>query len=96
MIQSEPPTLLEEAQRERTFSLRVRYRLEPAGERTRLTVEDEISFLAPARHPAGFARRADELAALPRAAGSSRGSARTLAVRGSRLVGQRLVSLGLG
>jgi hypothetical protein len=34
VIHSEPPTLLEEAQRGRTFSRRVRYRLEPAGERT--------------------------------------------------------------
>jgi carbon monoxide dehydrogenase subunit G len=45
VIHSDPPTLLEEAQKGRTFSRRVRYRLEPAGERTRLTVEDEISFL---------------------------------------------------
>ena len=49
MIHSEPPTLLEEAQRGRTFPRRVRYRLEPAGERTRLAVEEEIGFLGLAR-----------------------------------------------
>jgi Polyketide cyclase / dehydrase and lipid transport len=49
VIRSEPPRLLEEAQRGRTFSRRVRYRLGPAGERTRVTVEDEISFLGLAR-----------------------------------------------
>jgi hypothetical protein len=56
VIHSETPTLLEEAQRGRTFSRRVRYRLEPAGDRTRLTVEDEIGFL-------GLARLASPLAA---------------------------------
>ena len=45
VISCEPPRLLGEAQRGRPFSRRVRYRLEPAGEGTRLTVEDEISFL---------------------------------------------------
>jgi hypothetical protein len=57
VIRSEPPTLLEEAQKGRTFSRRVCYRLEPAGERTRLTVEDEISFLGLARIAAPLAVR---------------------------------------
>jgi carbon monoxide dehydrogenase subunit G len=55
VIHSEAPTLLEEAQRGKTFSRRVSYRLEPAGERTRLTVEEEISFLGLARVAAPLA-----------------------------------------
>jgi hypothetical protein len=35
----------------------VRYRLKPAGERTRLTVEDEIGFLGLARLTAQLAAR---------------------------------------
>jgi hypothetical protein len=57
VISCEPPCLLEEAQRERTFSRRVRYRLEPAGEGTRLTVEDEISSLGLAVLAAPLATR---------------------------------------
>jgi len=68
VIRSEPPTLLEESQSGRTFSRRVRYLLEPAGERTRLTVEDDISFL-------GLARLASPVAAATcRRAGSARSS----------------------
>jgi carbon monoxide dehydrogenase subunit G len=57
VIHSDPPRLLEEAQKGRTFSRRVRYRLEPAGERTRVTVEDDISFLGLARLAAPLAAR---------------------------------------
>jgi carbon monoxide dehydrogenase subunit G len=57
VIQSDPHRLIEEAQKGRTFSRRVRYRLEPAGERTRVTVEDEISFLGLARLAAPLAAR---------------------------------------
>lgn len=57
VIRSEPPTLLEEAQKGRTFPRCLRYRLEPAGERTRLTVEDEISFPGLARLAAPLAAR---------------------------------------
>jgi carbon monoxide dehydrogenase subunit G len=57
VIHSDPPRLLEEAQKGRTFSRRVRYRLEAAGERTRLTVEDEISFLGLAQLAAPLAGR---------------------------------------
>jgi hypothetical protein len=57
VIDSDPPRLLEEAQKGTTFSRRVRYRLEPAGERTRVTVEDEISFLGLAQLAAPLAGR---------------------------------------
>jgi carbon monoxide dehydrogenase subunit G len=57
VIHSDPPRLLEEAQKGRTFSRRVRYRLEPAGERTRVTVEDDISFLGLGRLAAPVAAR---------------------------------------
>lgn len=56
VISSQEPALLEEAQRGKTFSRRVRYRLEPAnGDRTLLTVDDEISFLGLARLAAPYA-----------------------------------------
>jgi carbon monoxide dehydrogenase subunit G len=55
VTRSEAPTLLEEAQRGKTFSRELRYRLEPSGERTRLSVEDEISFIGLARMAAPFA-----------------------------------------
>lgn len=55
VTRSEPPSLLEEEQRGRSFSRDVRYRLEPAGDRTRLTVEDEISFIGIARMASPFA-----------------------------------------
>jgi uncharacterized protein YndB with AHSA1/START domain len=55
VVHSEAPVLLEEAQRGRTFSRRIRYRLEPAGQGTGLTVEEEITFLGMARVAAPLA-----------------------------------------
>jgi hypothetical protein len=61
VVSCEPSRLLEEPQRGRTFSRRVRYRLEPAGEGTRLAVEDEISFRGLAVLAACRPRRAGAL-----------------------------------
>jgi len=56
VIRSQEPTLLEEAQRGKTFSRRLIYRLEPSdADRTLLTVEDEISFLGLAKLAAPYA-----------------------------------------
>lgn len=61
VIHSPRPRLLEEAQKGRTFSRRVRDRLEPARERTRLTVEESASSgwlgWPPARRPDVRGRR---------------------------------------
>jgi hypothetical protein len=57
VIRAEAPNLLEEAQKGRTFSRHLRYRLEPAREGTRLTVEDEVNFLGLARLAAPLAAR---------------------------------------
>jgi carbon monoxide dehydrogenase subunit G len=86
VIHSDPPRLLEEAQKGRTFSRRVRHRLEPAGERTRVTVEDEISFLGLARLAAPLAARdvRGALAALARAATADRGAGLAVSPRRPR------------
>lgn len=54
---SEPPALLEEDQQGKTFARHLRYRLEPVDGRTRLTVEDEITFKGLARLAAPLAVR---------------------------------------
>ena len=57
VTRSEPPALLEEAHEGKTFARNLRYRLEAADGRTRLTVEDEISFKGLARLAAPLAFR---------------------------------------
>ena len=44
VTQSTPPSLLEEHQEGRTFSRRLRYRVQPAPGGTSVRVEDEVSF----------------------------------------------------
>jgi uncharacterized protein YndB with AHSA1/START domain len=55
VVSSMPEELLEEEHEGRTFRRRIRYRLEPAGAGTRLTVTDDISFKGLARLAAPFA-----------------------------------------
>lgn len=57
VTQSEPPNVFEEDQTGKTFSRRVRYRLEPTDAGTRLTVDDEIEFKGMAKLAAPIAVR---------------------------------------
>jgi uncharacterized protein YndB with AHSA1/START domain len=55
VVRSEPPVLLDESHRGKTFTRRLSYRLSPTDGGTRLTVEDEIAFKGLARLAAPIA-----------------------------------------